>query len=239
MCTKRICPCDAGEEFERNIQKCIPVTCESKNACDGDDICVSETRICAKAPCPQFYCRPRDSSCQLKDGRIIPHWAVIQPDPDSSNWCNHCRCYLGKIACTQKLCLPRPCRKLPCCTKTETCTDAKPSQPRPLLPADKDVIRISQLQSEFKIESAFHISRNLELASGFVDRFGGQDLGELITDDSTVMNRFTGQDLGELINDDETSSVEIQYGRLELEHDELPDGCICPAIYDPGKFIVS
>jgi len=55
-CPQVQCECESQyEDFDGKT--CVPVSCESKNACPTESMCVPEKKACIQSPCPQFACK--------------------------------------------------------------------------------------------------------------------------------------------------------------------------------------
>jgi len=48
--------CAPGEAWSEREQTCVPVSCDSPNACGRDEKCVPVDVYCIESPCPQFKC---------------------------------------------------------------------------------------------------------------------------------------------------------------------------------------
>eukprot|EP00039_Didymoeca_costata_P017818 m.331031 g.331031 ORF g.331031 m.331031 type:complete len:1308 (+) comp16631_c0_seq1:221-4144(+) len=103
-CDCRRCP--KGEEYHKEKDMCVPVTCDSPKACDADtETCVpTKPEKCEiGVPCPAFICRKK-RSCKLSEGTIVPHGYI--GSGEGNNFCNRCFCNDGLLACTKLLCCP-------------------------------------------------------------------------------------------------------------------------------------
>eukprot|EP00039_Didymoeca_costata_P030540 m.30067 g.30067 ORF g.30067 m.30067 type:complete len:707 (+) comp8169_c0_seq2:297-2417(+) len=97
VCTTLDCPeCPIGEE--RNATGfCVPVSCESLNACGNNRICKAISKVCAMYPCPKFICEV-DNSCKLDNNVSVPHgW--LGPNTGDKK-CQLCACLHGQLRCS-------------------------------------------------------------------------------------------------------------------------------------------
>ena len=78
-CTFPDCKCPQGEEWDRlsKTPSCVPVTCDSKNACSSSEACRPSKRVCIRSPCQQFVC------------------AVAETEPCEEADCNPIKCERG------------------------------------------------------------------------------------------------------------------------------------------------
>eukprot|EP00039_Didymoeca_costata_P008564 m.113526 g.113526 ORF g.113526 m.113526 type:complete len:446 (-) comp14135_c0_seq1:161-1498(-) len=120
---KKQCGCETGEVYDPILDKCVAVSCEAASACNSTQICVKDSILCVREPCPQFYCVDKPSSCRLSDGTRVPHgW---QGKGRGQNHCNTCWCNNGALACTRIACPPcqYKCCSSDCNVRQCTCPD--------------------------------------------------------------------------------------------------------------------